>query len=273
MKSWNVVVTVRHDFGKALAALGELGTVERTGLYNVIAMRVPDVCALLDRIAQLPDRERVLAPIGHLVPVTHKLRFTSTEDLERQAREIVLAWAPALTGKSVHVVVHWRGRKVDLHAHELEQRLAEALLDEVERIGTPARIALTNADAVIVLETLRDEAGLALWTRGELDRYPFLRASLDPHLAHAAARASVPATAAEIGSVLGEVQPWTIERLLATRATLDEISAAISAIEDEIGFGESHHAPSTPREAEVRAILEEQVFEDFEERESELART
>jgi hypothetical protein len=84
-----------------------------------------------------------------------------------------------------------------------------------------------------------------------------------------------PATRAEIVELLGELEPLTLERLVATGASIDEVAEAVSAIEDEDAFGEIHHAPSTPREAEIRAILEELLFEDFEERESEreIART
>ncbi len=84
-----------------------------------------------------------------------------------------------------------------------------------------------------------------------------------------------PATEAQILELLGELEPLTLEQLVATGATIDEITEAVAAIEDEEAFGEEHHAPRTPREAEVRAILEDLMFEDFEERESEseIART
>ena len=84
-----------------------------------------------------------------------------------------------------------------------------------------------------------------------------------------------PATAAELVELLGELEPLTLEKLQATGATIDEVANAVSAIEDEDAFGEDSHAPSSRREAEVRAILQELVFEDFEESESdrEIART
>ncbi|HEX2688731.1 MAG TPA: hypothetical protein VHN14_19045, partial [Kofleriaceae bacterium] len=91
----------------------------------------------------------------------------------------------------------------------------------------------------------------------------------------ARSRTDHPATASEIVALLGELEPLTLEKLIATGATIGEVAEAVSAIEDEDAFGEVHHAPSTPQEAEVRAILEDLVFENFEERESEreIART
>ena len=290
---WNVVVTVRQGFDRAVSLLRELGTVERTGLYNVIVMRVPDVRALLDQITRLPVDEHFFATISHVVPVTHKLLFANAESLERALREVVLAWAPQLAGKSLHVRMRRRGRKGELHARELERRLGEALLVELARRGTPGRIAMEDADAVIAIETIHDDVGLALWTRADLDRYPFLRRSIerDAHQAHDTAapsrsllaaatelgsRGDHPASAAEIVGLLGELEPLTLDKLLATGATIYEVAEAVNAIEDdEDAFGEIHHAPSSSKEAEVRALLEDLVFETFEERESEreIART
>jgi tRNA(Ser,Leu) C12 N-acetylase TAN1 len=295
---WNVIVTVRHDFDRAIGLLRKLGAIERTGLYNVVVMRVPDVRALLEQIAQLPEDVRFFATISHVVPITHKLSFATAEEFEHKARDIVLAWAPQLAGKSVHVRMRRRGHKGELHSLELERRIGGALLEELARRGTPGRFALDDPDAVITIETIRDEAGLALWTRAELEQYPFLRVSIErgasrgaspappesaPSRAMLAAASGLaarsrmdrPATASEIVALLGELEPLTLEKLLATGATLGEVTEAVSAIEDEDASGEVHHAPSTPQEAEVRAILEELVFENFEERESEreIART
>ncbi len=290
MIDWNVAVTVRQGFDRAVALLRELGTVERTGLYNVVAMRVPDIRRLLEQILQADHR--FFTTVSHVVPVTHKLSFANVDEFERKARDVVLAWAPQLAGKSFHVRMRRRGRKGELHAHDLERRLGEALLAELARRGTPGRIAMENADAVIAIETIRDEAGLALWTRADLVRYPFLRSSIErgvratpdagaPSRALLAAatelssRPDHPASAAEIVELLGELEPLTLEKLLATGATISEVAEAINAIEDEDAFGEIHHAPSSAREAGVRAILEDLVFETFEERESEreIART
>jgi hypothetical protein len=84
-----------------------------------------------------------------------------------------------------------------------------------------------------------------------------------------------PASATEIFGLLGELEPLTLDKLLATGATIYEVAAAVNAIEDEDAFGEIHHAPLSSSEAEVRAILEELVFENAEEREAErdIART
>jgi tRNA(Ser,Leu) C12 N-acetylase TAN1 len=287
---WNVIITVRRDFDRAIGLLRKLGTVERTGLYNVLAMRVVDVRALLDEVSELAARVPLFDVVSHVVPMTHKVGFTTAAELERKAREIALAWAPRLAGKTMHVRMRRRGHKGEFHSQDIERSLGDAVFEELERRGEWCRFALFDPDAVIAIESLRDDAGLALWTRAELERYPWLRASIErgpsryppaavpeyaPSRTMLEATAEVtkddghPASAVEIVGLLGHVEPLTLDQLLATGATLDEIAHAVSAIEDEQAVGEEHHAPSTAREAEVRAILEDLMFESFEEREAE----
>ena len=70
-------------------------------------------------------------------------------------------------------------------------------------------------------------------------------------------RATNPASADDIQRMLGEVDPLIAERILATGATADEIGEALREVEDEHGFGEATHFASSPRVAEVRALLDD----------------
>lgn len=71
-----------------------------------------------------------------------------------------------------------------------------------------------------------------------------------------------PATANDVSSLLGDVDPLAVERILSTGATADEIVEALRGAEDEIGFGEESHDPSSPAVAEVRAALYELAILD-----------
>ena len=71
-----------------------------------------------------------------------------------------------------------------------------------------------------------------------------------------------PARASEIELLLGDVNPSVVARILETGASLAEVDEALRSAEDEEGFGEEAHEPSTSRVAEVRAILEELAVED-----------
>lgn len=66
-----------------------------------------------------------------------------------------------------------------------------------------------------------------------------------------------PATASEVNRLLGDVDPIVLERILRTGATTDEIGEALRIVEEERGFGEQPLMPSSPRVAEVRAVLHE----------------
>jgi hypothetical protein len=70
-------------------------------------------------------------------------------------------------------------------------------------------------------------------------------------------RATNPANSDDIQRMLGDVDPLIAQRILATGATADEIGEALREVEDEHGFGEATHFASSPRVAEVRALLDE----------------
>jgi hypothetical protein len=72
------------------------------------------------------------------------------------------------------------------------------------------------------------------------------------------------ATANDVSRLLGDVDPLVLERILATGASPDEIAEALRVVEDERGFGEEPHEPSSPRVAEVRAMLHESSVLDYE---------
>jgi hypothetical protein len=68
---------------------------------------------------------------------------------------------------------------------------------------------------------------------------------------------TTPATESDISRMLGEVDPLIVERLLETNASAEEIDEALREAEDERGLGELSRAPSSPRVAQVRAVLDD----------------
>jgi hypothetical protein len=66
-----------------------------------------------------------------------------------------------------------------------------------------------------------------------------------------------PATANDVSRLLGDVDQLVVERILSTGASVDEIDEALREVEDEQGFGEEPHQPSSPAVAEVRSVLYE----------------
>jgi len=177
MRDWNVVITV-HDgnFTRARQLLDRFGKIKRTGFYNVLVMKVEDVAAfqeqLADHAAIVPD---ILGVVARVMPATEVFEFQSAEAFETQAREVALQWAPQLAGKSFHARMHRRGFKEALPSQQEERMLDEALLQALERAGTPGRIDFEDPDFILDVETVGQRAGMSLWTREDLHHYPFLK--------------------------------------------------------------------------------------------------
>lgn len=176
MKDWNVVVTVpEHTYNKSRAFLRRLGDVDATGFYNVLIMDVPDVAWLLDKVAERIGANPATGEmISHLAPAQQAFDFHSPEEFEEQVTRAVETWLPKLAGRSFHVRMHRRGFKGRLDSRHEERRLGAHLVDELNKRGTPATVKFEDADVVIAVETVHHRAGVSLWTREDLQRFPFL---------------------------------------------------------------------------------------------------
>lgn len=177
MFEWNLVASVHgRGFTRGQQILQIIGEVHRTNYYNVLVARVEDIDAMLARLPQLES----LAPdiwtvISRLAPARVAFNFRDVAEFETKAREAALSWVPDLAGKSFHVRLHRRGFKGTLTSPDEERFLDEALLDALDAAGTPGSIAFDDPDAVIDVETIDNRAGMAFWTREDLQRYPFLK--------------------------------------------------------------------------------------------------
>jgi len=74
------------------------------------------------------------------------------------------------------------------------------------------------------------------------------------------------ATHAQIVELLGDVDDLFVKRIAETGASLDEIGEALGDAQSEDVLGEPPHIASSPRVAEVRAILEELMDTDEDDR-------
>lgn len=175
-EGWNVVATLpEQTFREACRLLGHWGKVKRTRFYNVLAVRVDDPDAFLrDFAAAVTESPGLLNIVSHVVPAQRTFDFRTREEFEQKAREIVLAWAPALAGTGFHVRLHRRGGREMLSSQPEERLLDEALLAALAEAGTPGRINFDDPDNVIQIETVGGRAGLSLWTREDRRRFPFL---------------------------------------------------------------------------------------------------
>ncbi len=176
MRDWNVLVSVRDEYQHVRRVLEQLGSVSRTDFYNVLVMQVPDPTCVLEALRErLAADEELRTSLARFVPVTRSFAFQSPEEFELRAKEALLPWLPDIAGKAFHVRIHRRGFKGRLSSHEEERLLAEFLLEKLEEAGRPGRISFEDPDAIVAIETIGQRAGLALCTREDLQKYPFLK--------------------------------------------------------------------------------------------------
>ncbi|MFH1148792.1 MAG: THUMP domain-containing protein [Pseudomonadota bacterium] len=177
MQEWNVVVTVSEQgFRRAEELLSSLGVVKRTDFFNVFLIFVEDIQSMLETLTEWSvQRPQDFALISRVVPATRTFTFQSSEVFKERAREIVLGWLGGLAGRSFHVRMHRRGFKEKLSSQEEERFMDDVLADALEKAGTPGRISFTDPDVIIAVETVGPWAGLSLWTRDDIERYPFLK--------------------------------------------------------------------------------------------------
>ena len=178
MKDWNVVVTVNDRFARyhARRGLKRFGTVATTEFHNVLVMQVADVDALMAALGEMMGEDMSLAnDISRLMPAQATFDFETRQEFEEKASAAILGWADRMAGKTFHIRLHRRGLGDQLSSLSEEKLLDTALLDRLVEMGHPGRIAFDDPDFVIDIETVANRAGLSLWTREELRRYPFLR--------------------------------------------------------------------------------------------------
>jgi DNA-binding transcriptional MerR regulator len=75
------------------------------------------------------------------------------------------------------------------------------------------------------------------------------------------------ATHAQIVELLGDVDDLFVKRIEDTGASLNEIGEALGGLQSEDALGEPPRGASSPRVAEVRALLEELMDRDEDDRE------
>jgi tRNA(Ser,Leu) C12 N-acetylase TAN1 len=177
VKDWNVVISIYQDgFREARRVLQQLGPVERTPYHNVLVMHVDDPTALLEAVERKTEEIPALYDsISRVAPAARTFEFSSIEEFKSKAQSILLESLPRLAGHSFHVRLHRRGQHHDLRSPEVEHFLDDVVLDACKATGTPARLAFTDPDAVVAIDTVDDRAGVGVWMREDLEHHRLLR--------------------------------------------------------------------------------------------------
>ena len=178
MLDWNVVVCVKpRGYAMARDLLREHGEIQKSGYYNILVMKVPSVPALLaalDRRLQFnPD---LLAYVSRIAPAIVAFDFDDVGQFEAKSRDAAMSWLSSIAGRTFHVRIHRRGLHGTISSRTEEKILDQAVAGALEAAGTPGAVSFEDPDVIIDIETIDRRAGMALWTRSDLSRYPFLKA-------------------------------------------------------------------------------------------------
>jgi hypothetical protein len=176
MKDWNVVATARErQFDRVVQLLKPMGQLEKTHFFDVVVLKVDDAREFLERLHErLAEEPEIGVWLGHVAPCTEDFTFQTPEEFDDLAKLTVRTFVPQLAGQRFHVRMHRRGFKDRLHATAEEQALDGALLEALQEARTPGEITFDDPDAILSVETVDARAGMALWTREDLQRYPLL---------------------------------------------------------------------------------------------------
>jgi tRNA(Ser,Leu) C12 N-acetylase TAN1 len=176
MGNWNLIVTTAEGkYTQALGFLARFGIVKPTSYYNVVMMEVRDIPELFGFLAREWESQggRLLL-LQRVVPMSHTFIFRDHQVFGIRATEIVSGWTDLLAGKTFHVRMHRRGFKDQLRSEDEERLLNAGIVDATAQSGNPAVLSFDDPDAVIAVETIGNQAGMSLWRREDLQRYPFL---------------------------------------------------------------------------------------------------
>ncbi|MFN3484016.1 MAG: RsmD family RNA methyltransferase [Planctomycetota bacterium] len=174
---WNIVVSVREGrFNEARRLLAPLARPAKTPFFNLLTLKVEDPVRFLDDLGRLAaERPEAGEILGRVSPAQEAFFFASAAEFRERSEKIAEAWAPRLADRTFYVRVRRRGLRARLSSLEEERRLAGTVLDALTRAGRTARVRFEDPDAVLVVDIVGTRAGMAVWTRQELARYPWIR--------------------------------------------------------------------------------------------------
>ena len=131
--------------------------------------------ALLIAVREALAAEPLLpTALAKVVPVETIVRFDpmTAADTFATAAEPLL---DRLAGRSFFVRLERRGMKGRLHTPTLERELGDRVWKALEARGHTPRVDFRDPDAVLVVETVGDEAGVGVVTRPMRTEFPFVK--------------------------------------------------------------------------------------------------
>jgi tRNA(Ser,Leu) C12 N-acetylase TAN1 len=173
---WNVLATSLEGRRDALLiALRRFGRFRPGGYRNVVVGQVDDPAAFLAALrAALASDPLLPTALARVVPIEVTARFDPVEPIA----PLVAAAEPLLgrlAGGSFFVRLERRGLKGRLHSPTIEREIGDRVWQALVARGHAPRVEFGDPDAVLVIETLGDQAGLGVIDRTLRREFPFVR--------------------------------------------------------------------------------------------------
>ena len=116
----------------------------------------------------------LVSPAPRSALVLGKAASAGVRGLSQSVVVYVLAMVLGVAVSLAPMRLHRRGFMGIISTQPEERFLDEVLLDALADAGTPGRIRFADPDRVIQVETVDGRAGMSLWTREDMHRFPFL---------------------------------------------------------------------------------------------------
>lgn len=176
VQPWNVLATsFEGQRDQLLTALRRLGNFRGGGYRNILVGNVPDPRALLDDVRTALTTDRLLSTsLAKVVPIEVTVRFDGA-DAAAGIGPATESFLDRLGGGSFFVRVERRGLKGTLVSPTVERQVADRVWCALESRGHVPRVEFGDPDFVLAIETLGENAGLALLSRALRRDYEFIR--------------------------------------------------------------------------------------------------
>jgi tRNA(Ser,Leu) C12 N-acetylase TAN1 len=175
--TWNLLVTSLEGQRESLLyALRKLARFRRGGFPNVLLAKVEDPRAFLDQLHEAHDHVPVIrAGLGKAIPMERIVRFGGPETFVDDVAAALPDLLDRLAGKTFFARVFRRGFRGMIDSTAAEGEIGARLVALLEARGERPKVSFRDAGVVVSIETIRDEAGIALLDSDLRAAHPFVR--------------------------------------------------------------------------------------------------